>query len=264
MTSTTNHASRHAHERPTGKTAKGPGQRQDAHSRGRRRKDDGTRRPNKRLGRAIHIDCPEECELFFANLEPFTQNRMRKLREQLRRNRRDMGPEQANAEWIQEPLNAWLSQLDTRTIDLDEENMAALAVGLNEVMSIRDALIISLIVDETACDADMLMDIVSRPCTRRVSKSVHHLLSEAFDDELGPDRARCQAGLMMLNAMAKMVPKPMRAQPLAVIAYVLWWVGDSRASSYALQSLEVDRDCSLAAIVLRTLDCGMEPACCDE
>ncbi len=260
MTSTTNHTSR----RPAGNAAKAPGQRQGTRGGRSRRKGDGARRPGKRPSRVIHIGAAEECGLFFANLEPFTQNRMRKLREQLRRNRRDMGPEQANAEWIQEPLNAWLGQLDAHTIDLDDENMAALAVGLNEVMSIRDALIISLIVDETVCDADMLMDIVSRPCTRRVSKAVHHLLSEAFDDEFGPDRARCQAGLMMLNAMSKMVPKSMRAQPLAIIAYVLWWVGDGRASSYALQSLEVDRDCSLAAIVLKTLHCGMEPACCDE
>lgn len=270
MTSTTNHVPR----RPANSTPKAAGQSQDARGGCSAHNDEYVRCPGKhpkhssrsthtsRPRHITHIDVAEECQSFFANLEPFTQCRMDKLREQLRRNRRDMGAGQADAGWIQAPLNAWLDHLDTHTIDLDEENMAALAVGLNEVMSIRDALILSLVVDEATCNVDMLMEVVSRPCARRVAKTVHRLLGEAFDDTFGPDRARCQAGLMMLNAMSKMVPEPMRAQPLAVIAYVLWWVGDSRASSYALQSLEVDQNCSLAAIVLKSLHCGLEPACC--
>lgn len=271
MTSTTNHAPR----RPANSATKTTGQSQSARAGDRSGcNDDHMRcssRRHKRPSHSIrrsrphhiaHIDVAEECQSFFADLEPFTQCRMDKLREQLRCNRRDMGAQQADVEWIQVPLNAWLDHLDAHTIDLDGENMAALAVGLNEVMSIRDALILSLVVDKATCDVDMLLEVVSRPCAKRVTKTVHNLLGEAFDDTFGPDRARCQAGLMMLNAMSKMVPETMRAQPLAVIAYVLWWVGDNRASSYALQSLEIDQSCSLAAIVLKSLHCGLEPACC--
>lgn len=270
MVSTTNHMPR----RPASSTPKTASQRHSARAGCSDHHDSYVRRPGKRPNKPngpnspscpshiAHIDVAEECQSFFANLEPFTQSRMDKLREQLQRNRRDMGAGHANAEWVQVPLNAWLDHLDAHTIDLDNEHMAALAVGMNDVMSIRDALILSLVVDETACDVDMLMEVVSHPCARRVAKTVHRLLGEAFDDTFGPDRARCQAGLMMLNAMSKMVPEPMRAQPLAIMAYVLWWVGDSRASSYALQSLEVDQNCSLAAIVLKSLHCGLEPACC--
>ena len=264
MTSTTSRtrASRRARERADGSDAK-PNQRPRKHGRRQCRNADGRQRTEEGARRAVRIDHPEECKLFFAGLEPLSCDHVEELRERLRVNRRDLGSERANAEWVQGPLQDWLRRLETHTIDLDEANMAALAVGMNEVMSIRDALIMSLVVDASDCDDDMLMDIISPPHTDRVSHAVHDLLDMAFHDAAGPDRARCQSGLMMLNAMAKTVPESIRAQPLAVIAYVLWWVGDRRACSYALQSLELDGRCSLAAIVLKSLDCGMGPACCD-
>ena len=49
-------------------------------------------------------------------------------------------------------------------------------------------------------------------------------------------------------------------QPLAVLAYVMWWMGDSRAVAFALRCLMLDEDCSLAAIVCSAYQRGVMPA----
>ena len=69
-----------------------------------------------------------------------------------------------------------------------------------------------------------------------------------FDERRRPDEPRCRAGADMLVAMADRVPESFSVQPLAVLAYVMWWMGDSRAVAFALRCLMLDEDCSLAAI----------------
>ena len=41
----------------------------------------------------------------------------------------------------------------------------------------------------------------------------------------------------------------LQAQPLAIISYILWWMGDERAMLAAMRALAIDEECSLAAIV---------------
>jgi len=45
-----------------------------------------------------------------------------------------------------------------------------------------------------------------------------------------------------------------------VLAYVMWWMGDSRAVAFALRCLMLDEDCSLAAIVCSAYQRGVMPA----
>lgn len=108
----------------------------------------------------------------------------------------------------------------------------------------------------------MLMDIVRTPHAGHVVMAVHKALSAEFDDRDGPDRDRCRTAVLMLAAMAKVMPEPMKVQPLAIISYILWWTGDSRAEDYALSCLAIDEECSLAAIVLKSVSNGLYPACC--
>ena len=41
----------------------------------------------------------------------------------------------------------------------------------------------------------------------------------------------------------------LQAQPLAIISYILWWMGDERAMLAVMRALAIDEECSLAAIV---------------
>ncbi|WP_236034397.1 DUF4192 domain-containing protein [Bifidobacterium saguinibicoloris] len=184
-----------------------------------------------------------------------------RLARRLRESRREHGPERANADWMDGPLDAWLARLERRGAGPDRDTMAALAVGMREVLSIRDALILSMLFDDDECGRDVLMDILSRPRTKEVSSTVRDLLSAAFEDERGPNVERCRAGVGMLAAMAGLMPRAFCAQPYAAIAYVLWWLGDAGASAYALRSLALDDGCSLAAIVLGAASRGACPAC---
>ena len=52
----------------------------------------------------------------------------------------------------------------------------------------------------------------------------------------------------------------LQAQPLAVISYLLWWMGDARAMLAAMRAVAIDEECSLAAIVIGAVHGGRWPA----
>ena len=201
------------------------------------------------------------CEEFFDALEPVCEHVADEMRKRLQQGRRQYGPSRADGDWMREPLQVWLCRLDQGMIDLDEV-MLPLAVGINEVLAMRDALILSVVGDSTMRDPQMLMDIVRTPHAGHVVMAVHKALSAEFDDRDGPDRDRCRTAVLMLAAMAKVMREPMKVQPLSIISYILWWTGDSRAEDYALSCLAIDEECSLAAIVLKSVSNGLYPACC--
>ncbi|WP_152209973.1 DUF4192 family protein [Bifidobacterium cebidarum] len=177
--------------------------------------------------------------------------------------RRERGPQQANADWIRDPLDEWLASLDDGIAVLDAETMAVFAVGMNETLSIRDALILSLIVDERECPKSLLMEFASRPHGEKAKRSMSELLTRAFEDErITPDEERCRTGVSMLLDIATVSPVPYCIQPLAVAAYTLWWLGDVSSAALALQCLVLDEDCSLAAMVFSAADRGVFPAWC--
>lgn len=232
----------------------------------RRSQDDGRQRSSDARrycegGGTIPAADGAACEEYLNALEPVCEHVVGELRERLQRCRRRYGPGRADGDWMEEPLRVWLRRLDRGMIDLDEA-MAPLAVGINEVLSMRDALILSVIGDGGMRDSAMLMDIVRTPHARHVVSAVHKALSAGFDDRVGPDRDRCRTAVLMLAAMAKAMPERMKVQPLAIISYILWWTGDGRAEDYALSCLAIDEGCSLAAIVLKSVSNGLHPACC--
>ena len=157
----------------------------------------------------------------------------------------------------------WLVNLDSGETVLDCDTMAAFAVGMNETLSIRDALILSLIIDEQRCPKTQLMEFAARPHSKRNKRRMGELLTVAFEDEgIVPDKERCHAGIAMLLDIADAAPVPYCVQPLAVVAYTLWWLGDSRAVTMALQCLLLDEECSLAAMVFSAAQRGVAPAWC--
>ena len=160
-------------------------------------------------------------------------------------------------------MDEWLSCLDAGNTDLGRETMAAFAVGMRETLSIRDALILSLVIDESRCPKSWLMEFAARPHLARTRTRMGELLTCAFEDEsMMPDKERCHTGIGMLLDIAEASPVPYCIQPLAVIAYTLWWLGDPRAMVFALRCLLLDEDCSLAAMIFSAADRGVAPAWC--
>ncbi|NEG54476.1 DUF4192 domain-containing protein [Bifidobacterium platyrrhinorum] len=220
----------------------------------------GRRRRARHAG-GVRSDRAGDCRAYLDGIDELDPAVVADMVRRLRDDRRAHGPAAANADWMDGPLDEWLGHLERGVVDLGEETLAALAVGMHEVLSMRDALILSMILDGDVCGRDTLMDVLSRPRTAEVSALVRDLLVKAFSDADLPDADRCRTGMVMLAAMTCLMPEGMAAQPFAAIAYVLWWLGDARAPAYALRSLAADERCTLAAIVLRAAERGLGPAC---
>lgn len=213
----------------------------------------------------------------------FNERELESLARALRRQRREQGPRQADAAWVESPLEEWMSWLDERA-DLDEERaepdgfepdcvdigdplpdevLAALAVGMRETASIRDMMVLSLILDPRIADKSLLMSFVVRPKPVESARRMCALLSDAFDEPLcAPDIGRCRAGVGALLDMGDAMPVAFAVEPMAVAACALWWMGDEAAVPCALECLELDAECSLAAIVFAACNRGIWPAWC--
>ena len=208
----------------------------------------------------VHVRDREASGEYVACLPRWDERRVERTVERLRRARLERGPCAATRAWLDGPLDLWLERLRQGRVDLDEETMGALAVGMNQVLSIRDAMILSLLHGEERCGRKTLMRLASRPRADSSRALVRELLVEAFEDEEGPDLERCQSGVTMLSAMAAIMPPAARVQQHATLAYMLWWTGDPRAPLYALRALADDGRCVLAALVLGACESGMHPA----
>ena len=62
--------------------------------------------------------------------EPFVFDELETRSQEFRNDRRLRGAQQANADWVAEPLDEWLSCLDAGNTDLGRETMAAFAGGI--------------------------------------------------------------------------------------------------------------------------------------
>lgn len=181
------------------------------------------------------------------------------LQQQFNDRRAALGTSDAIREWIEPAMQAWITQVDAHTDELDTASMERLAVAMKQVLAVRDALIVSLVANPEKIDFEQLMAFATKPHETQNRALMKSLLSESFE-HLRPDDDRCHAGLNMLAMMADRLPTPYDVQPLAVIAYTLWYMGDARSAVVALHCLDKDEDCSLAALVFSAVDRGVKPA----
>lgn len=150
----------------------------------------------------------------------------------------------------------------TRTeCSLDRDTVIRITVGMGEMLSIRDAFLISAIVDEQRASREFLMDFAERPKQSINAQRLEQLLSDSFRDPLArPDMKRCDQAINMLFDIIDMIPKTYRAQPFAVISYIMWWMGQEGAMAAAISALAIDDQCSLAAIVCSAVERHIGPA----
>lgn len=205
-----------------------------------------------------------------------TGTEMKETINQFEQDRRSNGTRKAVRSLISEAFLIWMDALEqasaendescrvsvTRTeCSLDRDTVIRITVGMDEMLSIRDAFLISAIVDEQRASREFLMDFAERPKQPSNAQRLEQLLSDAFrDPSARPDMKRCDQAINMLLDIIDMIPKPYRAQPFAVISYIMWWMGQEGAIAAAISALAIDDQCSLAAIVCSAVERHIGPA----
>ena len=122
---------------------------------------------------------------------PFSERELDATDRILREHCREQGMYDAIRMYLREPLDHWMETLRCGG-DLGRTDMAALAVGMSRTLAIRDALLISIIIDEERCPREFLLDFASRPMLPRNARRLEELLSASFHDAAThPDMARC-------------------------------------------------------------------------
>jgi hypothetical protein len=218
---------------------------------------------------------------------------LERLAHVLRQRRMREGFQRADRTWLELPLEQWCANLDntieredepalkdilsgtgartselacrlerSRTRLLTMQNRQALMVAMNQSMSVRDALILSLVGDLYGEQGKTIMsDFIANPHDAANVRLLYQTLSAAFnDDAIHPDFDRCAYGLSMLDPMTEMSFRRFCVQPCCVVAYGLWWVDDPSARVYATRALDQDGECVLAKVLLSAMDKGIRPA----
>lgn len=150
-------------------------------------------------------------------------------------------------------FDEWLDGLDTPQATLTKHSMEILAKSMRKSMALRDAMLLSVIcAGNPEYAADKLRDYAAAPripnqqlsewCERMMKWSFAHAGYETDKDKV------VNASRMLVDIVGT-VDLKLQAQPLAIISYILWWMGDGRAMLTAMRALAVDEECSLAAIV---------------
>lgn len=144
---------------------------------------------------------------------------------------------------------------------LSRNDVCRLAVAMEQTFAVRDAVLVSIIVGERRSSRGFLMDFMACPTLPGNARRLEELLNASFHDaSAGPDLDRCDNGVTMLFDIIGLVPERYQVQPLAVISYVLWWMGDERAMLCAMRALALDEECSLAAIICSAAHRRIGPA----
>lgn len=191
--------------------------------------------------------------------EALNDDEMTQVVRLFRAQRRRMGVEDSDEAWFSGPLDDWLACLNGTGEGLERESVAGLAVGMREKLAFRDALIVSLVC--AGARRGELLELGARPHRPGSVAYLSRALGDAFrDPKAVPDETRCERGLYALAQIVRAVPADFRVQPMAVIAYVLWWMGDPRAVAYAALAAAGDGRCNLALIVLSAAERGIAPA----
>ncbi|WEV73490.1 hypothetical protein OZX74_06010 [Bifidobacterium sp. ESL0798] len=174
----------------------------------------------------------------------------------------EKGIAKACRDWLDAPFCEWNDNLCNHRHRMSKPNATAICVAMADMLSPRDALIMSLVGATNAkVGVEAMLDLAAEPHDPANVIRLYRLLDAAFNDaDASPDLERCTCGIDMLADMAAMVCGRFEVQPLTVAAYGSWWVGGDDALDYARQALCLDGQCTLARIICSAIDQGLRPA----
>ena len=175
--------------------------------------------------------------------------------------RRELGIVAADAQWVNHLCTNWFTALRGEN-EMTERSMMQLAVGMSLSLPMRDALIISMVACEDAggvpVTKQLMVAFATQPHEPQHVAAMSDMLSCAFEHRYERvDVNRCRRGMHILSTLVRGMPEEYTVQPLAVLAYIAWWMGDERACEYALRALRLDESCTLAGIVCAALGQGL-------
>ncbi|NEG95831.1 DUF4192 domain-containing protein [Bifidobacterium sp. SMB2] len=181
------------------------------------------------------------------------------VRDSFRRRRRAEGPSSVDGDWARGLIGAWTGRLAGEMDELDTDTVVGLCVGMGETLSMRDAVLLAVM---EPVDERRLVELVAKPRDAHSVGLVYDTLTTGFEDASAvPNPERCQRGVDALAHMVCRVPVPYCVQPLAVLSFVLWWIGrDEQALACALHALSLDEQCMLASIVAAAIGREVRPA----
>ena len=166
------------------------------------------------------------------------------------------------ADLFRDAFEEWLSGLDMERPALSEQSKKTLAESMRASMAWRDSILVSATCSNSSeYDAVKLKGFAFH---REHEEWLGRMISGSLKDEtLDEDRTVCRRAVGMLFDIVEAVEDidiELQAQPLAVISYLLWWMGDARAMLAAMRAVAIDEECSLAAIVIGAVHGGRWPA----
>ncbi|MDF7641117.1 hypothetical protein PT279_05875 [Bifidobacterium sp. ESL0784] len=184
------------------------------------------------------------------------------LARRLQQCKMEKGIAKANRDWLDAPFGEWNDNLRHDVHSMSEPHALAICVAMADMLSARDALIMSLVGATNAkIGVKAMLDLAAEPHDPANVIRLYRLLDAAFNDaDASPDLERCACGIDMLADMAETVCGRFEVQPLTVAAYGSWWVGSDDALDYARQALCLDEQCTLARIICSAIDQGLRPA----
>ena len=174
----------------------------------------------------------------------------------------DIGTASAAARWIADllpPWRTWLREPEMKPQDLDDEVQLMLVTGFNISLAVRDAIIMTVVADESQWDEGVISRFAAHPHDKDVAQSMSAMLTAAFEEPESDER-RCVRVVELLHTMSGRLPAECTRQLRAVRAYLKWWRGDESALHDALGVLEEDERVTLAAIVAAAVTRHVYPA----
>lgn len=203
-------------------------------------------------------------------ITPICADEMELISDRLMKDCTSRGMEDGIRDFLSDPFARWMDVLADESSALDEptrgrmlsrDDAGALAAAMRGTFAVRDAMLVSIIVGERRSSREFLMGFMTHPTLPGNARRLEKLLNASFHDAAaGPDVNRCDNGVTMLFDIIDLVPEQYQVQPLAVISYVLWWMGDERAMLCAMRALALDEECSLAAIICSAMHRHIGPA----
>lgn len=144
-------------------------------------------------------------------------------------------------------------------LDMGERLARDFCVCADESVAMRDALLLSCICD---LDVPTLLEVGTDPMGKGVGRKQVRILDSVYHDpewaiEYG---ARCIASIDALVWIITVIGGKACEQPLAMLAYLLWWAGrPEEGLGAACRALAIDKDCSLADVLVTAIENRVTP-----